>query len=106
MAIVGFEVDQVFLSPDGGGEEISVPINVAYNHHFESTMVGKGANLKKVKLSGPDDPIAQEHRKSMGHGMPSEEEAWIVEEVAPSSTPGVPTSQAEFWRILAHLRIL
>ena len=48
MAIVGFEVDQVFLAPDGGGEEISVPINVAYNHHFESTMVGKGANLKKA----------------------------------------------------------
>ena len=47
MAIVGFEVDQVFLTPDG---EISVPINVAYNHHFESTMVGKGASLKKVRL--------------------------------------------------------
>ena len=100
MAIVGFEVDQVFLTPDG---EISVPINVAYNHHFESHMVGKGANFKKVKLSGPDDPIVMEHKKIMGHGMPSEEEAWVVEEVAPSSTPGVPTSQAEFRRILAHL---
>ena len=50
MAIVGFEVDQVFLNPDGS--EISVPINVAYNHHFESTMVGKGANLKKVYTTG------------------------------------------------------
>ena len=82
-----------------GGDEVSVPINVAYNHHFESNMVGKSAAFKKVQLSGPDDPIAQEHRKNMGHGMPSEDEAWIVEEVAPSSNPGVPTSQAECRKI-------
>ena len=103
MAIVGFEVDQVFLTPDG---EISVPINVAYNHHFESHMVGKGANFKKVKLSGPDDPIVMEHKKVMGHGMPSEEEAWVVEEVAQSSTPGVPTSQAESYRIFCPFGVI
>ena len=39
MAVVGFEVDQVFK---GETDDISVPINVAYNHHFESEMLGKG----------------------------------------------------------------
>ena len=33
MAVVGFEVDQVMRTAEG---DISVPINVAYNHHFES----------------------------------------------------------------------
>ena len=30
MAVVGFEVDQVRRTPEG---DVSVPINVAYNHH-------------------------------------------------------------------------
>ena len=37
MAVVGFEVDQVFK----GETDVSVPINVAYNHHFEREMLGK-----------------------------------------------------------------
>ena len=40
MAVVGFEVDQVLKDPHGDGVDVSVPINVVYNHHFESTMAG------------------------------------------------------------------
>lgn len=39
MAIVGFEIDQV-LQKDDGQADVSVPINVVYNHHFESQMAG------------------------------------------------------------------
>ena len=39
------EVDQVRKTPQG---DVSVPINVAYNHHFESNMVGANARLEKV----------------------------------------------------------
>jgi hypothetical protein len=70
MAVVGFEIDQVFKG-ENGGEDISVPINVAYNHHFESEMMGKGASLEKVVLNGPSDARAPK-RGSLGHGRPEE----------------------------------
>jgi len=37
-------------------------------------MVGKKALLKKVILSGENDPIVVEHKKRMGHGMASNTE--------------------------------
>lgn len=49
MAIVGYEVDQVRRkgSKDVDGsilqEDVSVPINVAYNHHHDLTMLGAGS---------------------------------------------------------------
>ena len=33
MAVVGFEADQVRKGAGPNGEDVSVPINVAYNHH-------------------------------------------------------------------------
>jgi hypothetical protein len=91
MAVVGFEVDQVRRTPQG---DVSVPINIAYNHHFESNMVGKKARFQKVTLNGPDDPRVVEHRARMGHGMPSDTgEAWVVEELEAPSRPGVATNQ-------------
>mmetsp|Transcript_2949 Transcript_2949/g.6209 ORF Transcript_2949/g.6209 Transcript_2949/m.6209 type:complete len:755 (+) Transcript_2949:19-2283(+) len=48
MAVVGFEVDQVRRTPSG---DIPVPISVAYNHHFESTMVGGSASFRKATSS-------------------------------------------------------
>ena len=59
MAVVGFEIDQVFKG-ENGGEDISVPINVAYNHHFESEMLGKGASLEKIVLNDPSDARARD----------------------------------------------
>jgi hypothetical protein len=83
MAVVGFEIDQVFKSEDGK-EDISVPINVAYNHHFESHMIGKNAVMEKIVLDGPNDPRAPPF---MGHRRPNESEAWVVRELKNSSLP-------------------
>lgn len=32
-------------------EDVSVPINVAYNHHYGATLVGAGSSMQKVKTS-------------------------------------------------------
>ena len=56
MAVVGFEVDQVLKDPHGDGNDVSVPINVVYNHHFESNMKGANAEFELIKFTGPDDP--------------------------------------------------
>ena len=88
MSIVGFELDQV-RELEGGGEE-RVPINVAYNHHFESHMVGKKSKIEKLKVSGPDDP----RLSHMMHGYPEpwKGEAWVVTDLAPEND--IPTSQS------------
>jgi hypothetical protein len=93
MAVVGFEMDQVRKTADG---DVSVPINVAYNHHFESSMVGGKARFEKVKFSGPDDPRLRKllASREMGHGVPSLEEAWLVEEPEGGDPSGLPTSVA------------
>ena len=49
MAVVGFEIDQVRRTDSG---DVSVPISVAYNHHFESTM-SLGVKADKAALSPP-----------------------------------------------------
>ena len=38
MAVVGFEVDQVRQGAGPNGEDVSVPINCAYNHHVSPKM--------------------------------------------------------------------
>jgi len=86
MAVIGFEMDQVRRTPSG---DVSVPISAAYNHHFESNMVGAKSRLEKVIFDGPDDPrIAQ---LDMGHGVPKDG-AWIVNDLAPDNA--IPTNQA------------
>lgn len=67
MAVVGFELDQVRRTKDG---DVSVPINVAYNHHFESTMAGSNAVFEKVAKS----PHATGQR-------------WAVRDLKPGGTP-------------------
>ena len=83
MAIVGVEMDQVRRKGDKDvdgsilQEDVSVPINVAYNHHHGSVIIGKGAELKTmaadeakrrglrgIKLSGGDVMTAVEHTPS------------------------------------------
>jgi len=86
MAVVGYEIDQVRRTPEG---DVSVPINLAYNHHFESTLLGKNARLEKIHLTGPDDP-----RRPKGHGcagMRADGVAWVVKDLKPDSP--TPNSQ-------------
>lgn len=87
MAVVGFEVDQVFKHPDG---DVSVPINVAYNHHFESNMVGKKSQLERIVFNGPDDPRIAALEKQTGHGIPHHAH-YIVNDLAPDNA--LPTHQ-------------
>lgn len=87
MAVVGFEMDQVRRTPDG---DVSVPITVAYNHHFESQMTGAKSRMEKITFDGPDDPRIAKY--SMGHGIPSHKEHWVVKDLAPGNS--IPTSQA------------
>eukprot|EP00040_Diaphanoeca_grandis_P018294 m.96161 g.96161 ORF g.96161 m.96161 type:complete len:848 (-) comp26871_c0_seq2:157-2700(-) len=70
MAVVGFEIDQVMKNDDG---DISVPINVVYNHHFESTMAGANTQFEKVVLKPGETP--QQHG---GHGAPNNKETWVL----------------------------
>ena len=69
MALVGFELDQV---TEVDGEERSISIKAAYNHHFEATLVGAGASLRKVTFSGADDPRRAALASKMGHAPPLE----------------------------------
>ena len=48
MAVVGFEVDQVRKGAGPNGEDVSVPINCAYNHHYGATLLGSGSSMKRV----------------------------------------------------------
>ena len=83
IAIVGLEMDQVRRTPQG---DVSVPITVAYNHHHDTAVVGKGAHLVEVER---DDPrLAKAGRK---HIRLSGMKAWVAEEHAPSAS-GLPTS--------------
>lgn len=81
MAVVGFEVDQVRRTDHG---DVSVPITVAYNHHFETTMIGKAARFQQQELQGPNDPRAH---GSHGHGAPLNwrpgDAQWTVQEPEP-----------------------
>ena len=67
IAIQGYEQDQVMVTPTGKpGEnpeqDVSVPINWAYNHHYCAWMAGKHSERKKVPT--PDDVYG-----SGAHGM-------------------------------------
>jgi hypothetical protein len=61
--------------------DVSVPLTVAYNHHFESTMIGNGARLERIVVSGPDDPVLATlgmQSGDMGHRRANESEVWVV----------------------------
>ena len=82
MAVVGFECDQVIRTREG---DVSVPITVAYNHHFDGKL-NNGKKSRLEKLSADDPRIAEMAR---GHGVPHQPY------VAVEHTPGVngaPTS--------------
>merc|ERR1712038_276763 len=84
MAIVGF--DQVMKTSQG---DVSVPINVAYNHHFESEMVGKHAKIEKI--TNPNDPRIRDY---YGHGRPDPNVAYIIHDTRDSNDNDISVSQA------------
>lgn len=58
IAIVGYEVDQVFVNPDGS--ESPVPITWAYNHHYEAYLRNAKASFMSVNPnSSIDDDFGQ-----------------------------------------------
>jgi hypothetical protein len=92
MAIVGFELDQVYKAENGS--YLSLPMTFSYNHHFESNMVGKGSRMEKIKIDGPQDPRLSDMQR-MGHGIPEpwKGEAWVVKDLKPEGVT-TPTNQA------------
>ena len=88
MAVVGFEIDQVFKG-ENGAADTSVPINVAYNHHFESEMLGKGAVVKEIKIN-PSDP----RYNSMGHGRPDPNVLYEITDDNNNNNDDIPSHQA------------
>jgi hypothetical protein len=99
MAVVGFEMDQVrrVKQKDGTTKDVSVPLNVAYNHHFESNMIGQKASFKNVQFSGPNDPRLVSLKNRMGgHGVPSDQSHWMVveNENENENNSDLPSSQA------------
>ena len=88
MAVVGFECNQMRNTSNGGEEE--VPINVAYNHHFESTMTGAKSRFEKMEFNGADDPRRLAIQAKMGgHGIPVHT-YYKVHDLAPGNS--IPTS--------------
>ena len=83
MAVVGFEADQVRRGAGPNGEDISVPINVAYNHHYSASLLGEGSHMERVPYD-PKDPRTT---------LFSPEPGWSYVPVEHSPSPnGLPTS--------------
>jgi hypothetical protein len=83
IAIVGLEIDQVRKTPEG---DVPVPINVAYNHHHDTAVVGKGTRLVEVERHDPRfERAGREYIRLSGM------KAWVAEEHSPSAR-GLPTS--------------
>ena len=62
IAIVGYEVDQVMVHPVGQPgqnpeQDVSVPVNWAYNHHYMMWMTGNFSSLKKMPVT-PEEEAA------------------------------------------------
>jgi len=88
MAITGYEQDQVLVDPVGQpgvhpARDVSVPINWAYNHHYEGWMVGKHATLAKMERDPHD---------FSNHGGPSAPPK-LVATAAPDAPKDFPSSQ-------------
>jgi hypothetical protein len=94
IAIVGLEMDQVRRTPQG---DVSVPISVAYNHHHDTAVVGKGAHLVEVER---DDPrFVNAGRK---HIRLSGMKAWLTQNLTLTLTlTPTPTSSSTQRLVLA-----
>ena len=61
IAIVGYEVDQVRKTQEG---DVSVPINMAYNHHHDATVLGSGSRMEKVPYDATDPAVGPMYRQN------------------------------------------
>ena len=50
MLTITVNVNQVRKTPEG---DVSVPINMAYNHHHDTAVVGKSTKMIKVDMNDP-----------------------------------------------------
>lgn len=82
MAIVGLEMDQVRKTPEG---DVPVPITLAYNHHHDTAVVGKGARLVEMAREEAMSRAGRDYIR-LSHGR-----AWVAEEQAASAS-GAPSS--------------
>ena len=88
IAITGYEMDQVMVEPVGQpgvdpSQDLSVPINWAYNHHYMCWMTGEHSSMTEI-VAEPGDTSA--------HGAPTK---WIAADkpsAASRSTMDAPTS--------------
>ena len=83
MAVVGLEADQVRRTKDG---DISVPISVAYNHHYGANLVGKGSEMQHV----PTPKVGKD--KIAYHPGPKVGYSYVPVEVTPSNHTPFPSS--------------
>ena len=77
MAVVGLEWDQVRRTAAG---DVSVPMNVAYNHHYGTTLLGADAEL--VRVDAGDPRVA-----TTGHPAPVERDGTTVVRHFPAQFP-------------------
>ena len=95
MAVVGFEADQVRRKGDKDfdgsilKEDVSVPINVAYNHHYGATLVGKGSKMTKMTTAEAMSQLEGDKRAM--HPGPEPGFVTVPVEYTPSAS-GIPTS--------------
>ena len=93
MAIMGYEQDQVMVTPTGKpgvnpAEDVSVPINWAYNHHYMAWMTGAHSELRKVPTAGEEDVYA-----NGAHGRKMVNKAFDLPSAQLRADPSIPTSQ-------------
>jgi len=86
MAVIGLEWDQVRRTPGG---DVSVPMNVAYNHHYGTQLLGSDSRLVQVDASDPRVPPSDH-----GPALDRDGKVLIAEDLNPNST--VPNTQAFF----------
>lgn len=85
MAVVGIEADQVRRTKDG---DISLPITVAYNHHYGFNLLGKGTRMKYVKTPPTgNDKITMHPSPRKGYSYVP-----VKEENFPSNSTPFPSS--------------
>jgi len=82
MAVVGIEADQVRRTEDG---DVSVPISVAYNHHYGANLLSDGASMTHV----PTPPVGED--KITMHPGPTPGYSYVPVEHTPNAD-GLATS--------------
>ena len=82
IAIVGVEMDQVRKGESG--EDISLPITAAYNHHHDTAVIGKNSHMVKMDMHDPRVPPRGQYVRLSHH------QAWVPMEHTPTQS-GLPT---------------